>query len=184
LKDDYSKISALENEIDGEKSEIQRIEHQITLCTVWSPLEGTVLTENVEQKQYSSPHLGEELMEVASFSDWELVVDVPESDVAAVRGALAAAGEAGIEVEYILYPWPETRYAIEARGVATVLPASQQSKSSNVFRLQVKLDPGSLPPGIAMSGVTGRAKIHVGNKPLLGQWTRGAWRMLKMTLLF
>ena len=68
--------------------------------------------------------------------------------------------------------------------MGTLLPASQQSKNANVFRLQVKLDPTSLPPGIAMSGFTGRAKIHVGRKPLATQWTRGAMRLLKMTLMF
>ena len=76
------------------------------------------------------------------------------------------------------------RYSIRAKGSATLLPASQQSKNANVFRLQVKLDPSSLPPNIAMSGVTGRAKVHVGQKPLATQWLRGAVRLLKMTLFF
>jgi hypothetical protein len=111
----------------------------------------------------------------ASFSDWTLVVDVPETEVAAVRDALARASERaakkgrddlGIEVEYILYPWPEKRYTIRAKGVPTLLPASTQSKNANVFRLQIPVDPAELPPGIAMSGVTGRAKLHVGHKPL------------------
>jgi hypothetical protein len=53
-----------------------------------------------------------------------------------------------------------------------------------VFRLQVKLEKENLPPEISMSGVTGKAKIHVGHKPLATQWTRGAMRLLKMTLFF
>ena len=192
-KGDMSKISALQKQIEQSQSEIARIEHEIDQCTLWSPIEGTVLTEDVEQKQYSTPRQGDPLMEVASFSDWELVVDVPESEVAGVRAALDRAAhraaidgrpDEGIEVEYILYPWPDTRYSVQARGAATLLPASLQSKNANVFRLQVKLDPKDLPPGIAMSGVTGRAKVHVGTKPLFTQWTRGAIRLLKMTMMF
>jgi hypothetical protein len=183
-RDDYAKISALTREMDSAAMEIARLEHQIALCTVWSPIEGIVLTENVEQKQYSTPRQGEELLEVASFADWELVVDVPESDVAMVRQALEAGAEAGVAVEYLLNPWPGERYAIHAVGVATLLPASQPSQNRNVFRLRVPLDARSLPAGLSMSGVTGRAKIHLGKKPLLAQWTRGAWRMLKMTVLF
>lgn len=192
-KGDMGKIASLQNQIEQAQNEIQRIDHEIEQCTVWSPIEGTILTENVEQKQYSTPRQGEELMDVASFSDFELVVDVPESEVADVRAALEKATtraridgtpDRGIEVEYILYPWPDTRYEIRARGVATLLPASQQTKSANVFRLQVKLEPGSLPPGLSMSGVTGRAKVHVGKQALAGQLTRGLTRLLRMTVFF
>jgi hypothetical protein len=188
-----SKIGEAKGQLTQVQQQIDFLNHQIEDCTVYSPIEGTVLTENVEQKRWSTPKKSEPLMEVASFSDWELVVDIPESEVATVRGALEKASrtaasdgraDAGIEVEYILYPWPDQRYSIHAKGVGTLLPASQQSKNANVFRLQVKLDPKSLPPGIAMSGFTGRAKIHVGRKPLATQWTRGAMRLLKMTLFF
>ncbi len=192
-KADMGKIASLQNQIEQSQNEISRIDHEIEQCTVWSPIEGTVLTENVEQKQYSTPRQGEELMDVASFSDFELVVDVPESEVADVRTALEKANsrakidgltDPGIEVEYILYPWPDTRYEVRARGTATLLPASQQSKSANVFRLQVKLDAGSLPPGLSMSGVTGRAKVHVGKQVLASQLSRGAMRLLRMTVFF
>jgi hypothetical protein len=190
---EMTKIGAMTEQAKQLWSDVGLLDRRITQCTVWSPIEGTVLTENIERKQYSTPKAGEKLLEVASFSDWELVVDVPESEAATVRGALeksarlaAAANkpDEGIEVEYILYPWPDERYAIHAKGVASLLPASTQDKNSNVFPLQVKLDPASLPRGIAMSGVTGRAKIHVGRKPLATQWTRGAMRLLKMTLFF
>jgi hypothetical protein len=192
-KGDSAKIAGQQKQIEQVRQQIELLDHEIDQCTVWSPIEGTVLTENVEQKRWSTPRKSEPLMDVASFSDWELVVDVPESEVAGVRGALDKAtrraavdgrDDEGIEVEYILYPWPDTRYSIHARGSATLLPASQQSRNANVFRLQVKLDPKSLPPGIAMSGVTGRAKVHVGYLPLAAQWLRGAVRLLKMTLLF
>jgi multidrug resistance efflux pump len=192
-KGDSAKVATQQKEIEQVQGQIDLIQHEIDKCTVWSPIEGTVLTENVEQKRWSTPKKSEPLMEVASFSDWELVVDVPEGEVAGVRGALDRAtrtssidgrADEGIEVEYILTPWPDTRYSIRAKGSATLLPASQQSKNANVFRLQVKLDPKSLPPNIAMSGVTGRAKLHIGRKPLATQWLRGAVRMMKMTLLF
>jgi hypothetical protein len=192
-KGDQKTVAQKSEEVKADDALIDQLQHQIEQCTVFSPIEGTVLTENVEQKRWSTLKKGEPLMEVASFSDWELVVDVPENEVASVRGALDRAArkanvdgreDEGIEVEYILYPWPDTRYSIHAKGSATLLPASQQSKNANVFRLQVKLDPASLPSNIAMSGVTGRAKVHVGQKPLATQWLRGAVRLLKMTLFF
>jgi hypothetical protein len=188
-----SKIGEAKEQLVQVQQQINFLNHQIDECTVYSPIEGTVLTENVEQKRWSTPKKSEPLMDVASFSDWELVIDIPESEVATVRAALEKAtrtaasdgrSDEGIQIDYILYPWPDQRYEIHAKGVGTLLPASQQSKNANVFRLQVKLDPTSLPPGIAMSGFTGRAKIHVGSKPLFTQWTRGAMRLLKMTLFF
>ena len=42
----------------------------------------------------------------------------------------------------------------------------------------------SLPPDLRFSGITGRAKVHVGRKPLATQWTRGLIRMLRMTVFF
>jgi hypothetical protein len=190
---DMAKIGSLKEQIKQAENKIEYLAKQIEECEVYSPIEGTVLTENVEQKLYSTPKKSEPLLEVASFSDWELVVDVPESEVATVRGALEKASrlafidgkpDPGIEVEYILYPWPDRRYSVQAVGVATILPASMQSKSANVFRLEVKLKRQDIPPGIALTGVTGRAKMHVGRKPLATQWTRGANRLLKMTILF
>ncbi len=190
---DLTKIGTLQEQVKQVRSKVDLLDYQIRQCTVWSPIEGVVLTENVERKQYSTQKASEPLMEVASFSDWELVVDVPESEAATVRGALeksarlaAAANvpDEGIDVDYILTPLPDVKYSVHAKGVAALLPASTQNKNANVFRLQVKLDPASLPPGFAMSGVTGRAKVHVGHKPLATQWTRGAMRLLKMTLFF
>ncbi len=192
-KGEITKIGGIKLQIEQVEKQIALLDHQIDQCTVWSPIEGIVLTEKVESKKWSTPRKSDPLMEVASFADWELAVDVPESEVATVRAALLKAtkessidGQAdkGIEVEYILYPWPDQRYAVKARGIATLLPASMQSKNANVFRLQVKLDPKSLPPGISMSGVTGRAKIHVGSQPLAQQWTRGAVRLVRMMMFF
>ncbi len=192
-KGDMTKIGTLQEQKNQIRSKVDLLDREIIQCVVWSPIEGTVLTENIEQKQYSRAKASDPLLEVASFKDWELVVDVPESEVATVRGALeksarqaAAANlpDDGIEVDYILYPWPDHRYQVQAVGTATLLPASQQNKNANVFRLQVKLRKEDLPPEIAMSGVTGKAKIHVGRKPLATQWTRGAMRLLKMTVLF
>jgi hypothetical protein len=192
-KGDMVKIAAIQKQIDQAKAALDLVDHQISECTVWSPITGIVLTENVEQKRWSVTKKSEPLMEIASFSDWELVIDVPESEVATVRGALDKASRAavvdgkadpGIDIEYILTPWPDRAYPVHAYGVNSLLPASMQSKSANVFRLEIPLKPADLPAGIALSGVTGRAKIHVGRKPLITQWTRGANRLLKMTIFF
>jgi len=192
-KGDLPKIGVAQNELDEENQQIRLLDNEIDQCTVWSPIEGTVLTENVEQKRWSTPKKSEPLMDIASFSDWELVVDVPESEVAAVRGALEKATrtaisdgrpDQGIEIEYILRPWPDQRYVVHAKGIATLLPASQQENNANVFRLLVKLDPASLPNDLRMSGFTGRAKIHLGKKALATQWLRGPMRLLRMTLFF
>jgi hypothetical protein len=192
-KGDMVKIGGIQKQIDQAKAALDLVDHQISECTVWSPITGIVLTENVEQKRWSVAKKSEPLMEIASFSDWELIIDVPESEVATVRGALDKASRAamvdgkpdhGIDIEYILTPWPERAYPVRAYGVSSLLPASMQSKSANVFRLEIPLKPADLPAGIALSGVTGRAKIHVGRKPLATQWTRGANRLLKMTIFF
>ncbi len=169
-----AKIGEAQSQIEQIQHQIDFLDHQINQCTVWSPIEGTVLTENVEQKRWSAPKKSEPLMEVARFSDWEIVVDVPESEVATVHTALEEATrrsisdgrpDQGISVDYILTPWPDQRYEVHAVGTATLLPASQQSKNANVFRLLVKLDPSKLPAGLQSSGVTGRAKILLGKNP-------------------
>lgn len=192
-KGEIAKIGAAQLQVKQVEDQLKLLNHQIEKATVYSPIEGTVLTENVEHKKWSTVRLGDPLMEVASFNDWNLIVEVPESEVAAVRGALDRSArrsidtgkpDEGIEVEYILYPWPDQKLSVHAKGVATLLPAASQSKDANVFRLQVQVNLQDLPPGIAMSGVTGRAKLHVGKKPLITQWTRGARRLINMTLLF
>jgi len=182
-KGDISKIGGVQLQLKQVADQLKLLDHRIEQSTVYSPIEGTVLTENIEQKKWSTVSPGEALVDVASFKDWVLVVDVPESEVATVRTALAQR-PGGVEIEYILNPWPDRRFEVHARGVATLLPASAQAKNANVFRLQVSINPADLPEGIAMSGVTGRAKVHVGSQPLLGQWTRGLGRVLRMTALF
>jgi hypothetical protein len=184
----------LQHQISVVQAELELIEKKIKACRVYSPIEGTVLTENVEAKKYSSVKMGEPLVDVASSKDWVLVVDVPEQEVATVHGALlkatrkgandGAAEDPGIEVEYILYPWPEQRYVGHARGVERLLPSSVQSSGRNVFRLEIPVKQEGVPTGLSTFGVTGRAKVHLGQKPLLSQWLRGPWRMFKMTLGF
>jgi len=190
---ELSRIGSAQLQLKQVQEQIKSLNDRIDRATVYSPIRGTVLTENVEQKKWASVRLGEPLMEVASFDDWVLVLDIPESEVATVRNALELASrramengtaDPGIEVEYIFYPWPDKRYSIRAHGVASILPASSQSKSANVFRLQLQVNPADLPPGIAMSGVTGRAKLHLGKQPLFNQWTRGLKRLLEMTAFF
>ncbi len=87
-------------------------------------------------------------------------------------------------MEYIFYPWPDQKYIIKARACPTLLPASSVTSGKNVFHLQIPVNPAELPPGIAISGVTGRAKIHVGKQALFTQWTRGLLRLLDMTAFF
>jgi GAF domain-containing protein len=184
---EMSKIGAAQLQLKQIQEQIALLNHQIDQATVYSPFEGTVLTEHPEQKKWASARLGEPLMDVASFSEWVLVVDVSESDVAVVRNALEKAAQThqdGISVEYIFYPWPDQKYTIKARGLPTLLPASSVTSGKNVFHLQIPVNPSELPPGIAMSGVTGRAKIHVGKEGLLVQWTRGVRRLLEMTAFF
>lgn len=192
-KDALAKRAATQKQIESVQSAIALLDQKIAACTVYSPIEGTVLTENIEQKQWSSVKLGEPLLEVARFDDWVLVVDVPETEVAAVRGALERATRKGINdgqedpgvgVEYILSPWPGQRHETRARGVARLLPSSVQANGKNVFRLEIQIRPEDLPPQIAMSGVTGRAKVHLGRKPLATQWLRGPVRLFKMTIGF
>lgn len=192
-KGDIAKLGGVQLQIKQVEDQIKLLDHRIAQATIYAPIEGTVLTENVEQRKWSSVKMGDPLMEVASFDDWVLVIDIPESEVATVRGALdesaqdaAAAGrpDPGIEVEYIFYPWPDKRFSIKARGVGVLLPAAAQANNKNVFRLYVPVNRNDLPPGIAMAGVTGRAKIHCGKKPLFTQWTRGVTRLLQMTAFF
>ena len=193
-KDTIAQRQELQHQISGVQSELELIQKKIEACRVYSPIEGTVLTENVEAKKYSSVKMGEPLLDVASSRDWVLVVDVPEQEVATVHGALerasrkgandGAAEDPGIQIEYILYPWPEQRYVSQARGVERLLPSSVQSSGHNVFRLEIPVKQEGVPTGIATFGVTGRAKVHLGNKPLATQWLRGPWRLFKMTLGF
>jgi hypothetical protein len=192
-KDSMAQRRELQHQISAAQGDLELIEKKIAACRIYSPIEGTVLTENIESKLYSTVKVGEPLLDVASFKDWVLVVDVPEQEVATVHGSLEKAtkrgaadgvADSGIDVEYILYPWPDQKYVGRAKGVDKLLPSSVQAGGKNVFRLEIPVSQESVPPGIAKFGVTGRAKVHVGNKPLLTQWLRGPVRLFKMTLGF
>ncbi len=188
-----SKIAEAQAQTREVQKQVGLLQHELRQATVRSPIEGTVLTEHVQQLRWASKKPGAPLLNVASFNDWLLEVDVPESDVALVHDALAKAAntakahhlpDLGVKVQYILYPWPGRIFTTHAAGTSLILPASAEAHHANVFRLRIPVKRSELPPGISLDRVTGRVKIDVGHATLMHQWTRGLVRLLRMTLFF
>jgi hypothetical protein len=188
--DTPGKRAEMTAQMEAIQKQIAQIDREIADSKIYSPINGKVMTEDLDKKRETQVHFGDPLIEIINFKDWVMTVEIPESEIYTVRNALNKATnlqkednlkeDPGIEVEYILKPNPGTILTTRARGVATILPSGAASEGQNIFKMEIPVES----PGLEMSGITGNAKVHLGKKPLGTQWFRGPLRLYRMTIGF
>jgi multidrug efflux pump subunit AcrA (membrane-fusion protein)/GAF domain-containing protein len=130
-----------------------------------STIDGVVLTPRVELRRGEHLGRGQTLLEVADLSSLDVDVSVPQEEI----GALAAGKGARLKVH--AFPGRTFRGEVERIGA--------RAESDRTFRVTVRVpnDDGALRPGM-----TGRAHVPIGPRPLLWSALRPMWRSLRLKL--
>ncbi|MCE9607588.1 MAG: efflux RND transporter periplasmic adaptor subunit [Planctomycetia bacterium] len=178
--------------LSGQRSELKQrviaLDQQLELLKrknaqllVTSPLDGEVVTWNLEQLLSNRPvRAGQVLLEVGRTSAaWELELQVPEDDIGHVLRAQRAQSDA-LEVRYRLAAAPAQEYRATIREVH--LAAEVRGEKGNTVLVRAALPPENLPP--QRPGAAAATKIYCGRRSVGYVWLHDAVDYLRTKVLF
>jgi hypothetical protein len=159
----------------------KRLETDIAAATLRSPIDGVVITKDVEKHVGEFVQVGTGLAEVAGMDSWDLRIDVDQENIGKVEKRL---DKGPIDVGFILYS--QTAHTLQSKldSRRQISAAAEARDAAHVF--VITLANVQMPETIRASmrpGLTGRAKIDLGRRPLGWIWARGIWNWLQMKWL-
>ncbi len=173
-------IKRLENSLDLVSSQIER-------CQVRSPIEGVILTADLERLEGQVIGKGETICEVASFDQWQLRLDVPQEEVDWLRKRLAGGGDGttGEEapVYYFLEAFPQFKLQASINNVDQIGQMPKLKQDGNVYEVRIGIPAERLVEireGLR-NGMVGRSKIETVEKPFGFVLLRKVIRFFRVT---
>ncbi len=154
-------------------------------ATLRSPIEGVVVTKDIELHAGEFIQPGTTFAEVASLTHWELQVDVDEKQIGRVEEVLHRAGaDAAKPVHFILYSQSARRLDASLTSAQQISSAVYARETRNVFIITFpNID---IPADIRSAmrpGLTGRAKIDLERRPLLWLSLQKIWAWVQMRMI-
>jgi GAF domain-containing protein/biotin carboxyl carrier protein len=156
-------VSKLEQEVRFREEEVSRLE-------IASPIEGLVLTPDLEERVGDYLEQGDGLVEIADLESMRLEVEVYEGDVGTI--------EPGQKVTFKTYAYPGRSFHGRVRHVGYL---SDEDELGVRYRVVAVLDNPDLE---LRPGMTGRARVHVGYRPPRWIVARGFERGLRLKFWF
>jgi hypothetical protein len=133
-----------------------------------APFDGIVIQGDLSQSTGAPVHQGDTLFTIAAGGRFRVIADVDEHDIARV-----AVGQTG-SLALSALPWDTVRITI-----TRITPLATATGGRNVFEVEAALnDP---PPGLR-PGLSGRARIEVGHRPLAVGWAQAAAARVRLLL--
>jgi RND family efflux transporter MFP subunit len=144
------------------------VDSQIERARIQAPFDGVVIKGDLSQNLGAPVQRGEVLLTIAPSDSFRIIVEVEETDIAAIqpgqRGQLALAA------------MPERRLDVT---VQRVVPVATAADARNYFEVEASLDT----PGVALRpGLRGVAKIDAGEHSLLWLLTHRAMDWLSLSI--
>jgi multidrug resistance efflux pump len=173
-------VQIAEAQQEKAKAEIALLKQEINDASIKSPIDGKVVSEKDWTREYR-PYVkvGDVIFEVAPIDKMRAMIDVPEGEIAEVTvgntGELATEG----------YPDKTIHFTVDR-----IYPVAAQADQTNVFKVEVTLDPTDIKTygGFRwMSpGVKGQAKIFLDKRPVCEIYSKKLinWVRMKLWLWF
>jgi len=154
---DRSRMRVLASQEKQIQAQIRLVETLIERGQLVSPVEGVIIAANPSHSFGSPVERGEVLFEIAPLTNFNLIMDVDERDIADIRES-----DSG---NLVLTARPQEPLAFT---VNRIIPVSESEDGATTFRVEAELEnqPAWIRPG--MSGIS---KIGLGDRKLLWIWT-------------
>lgn len=155
------------SQVQQAEAQLNLLSEQLTRTQITAPFEGLVISGDLHQSLGSAVRRGQVLFEVAPLNAYRVILEVDESDIAAIRTRQAAT--------LALTAIPDAEFPL---SVALITPVAVARDGRSTFRVEALLEHGSerLRPG--MEGV---AKIDAGRAKLFWIWTHKLFDWLRLT---
>lgn len=161
----------------------KKLQLDIASATLRSPIDGVVLTKDLELRAGEFIQPGTLFAEVAALDEWVLQIEVPEKRIGRIEKLVPKAGATRpLNVRYILYSQSALKLDTQLTSHAQISAAAHPRETENVFLISLTdlhisddLKPQLRP------GLTGRASIELGRRPLCFIWAGRVidWARLK-----
>ncbi len=165
---------------DQVSARIRLLEHRIAQAVIVSPIDGYVVSGDL-QKQIGAPaKTGDVLFEIAALANLRAELSIPEHMIAEVQDAQAKLAEQGEKLsgELATTARPDDHVKFTVERINPVAEVAQQEQR-NVFKVRVKL---ARRPRWLRPGMQGVGKIDIGRKPYGVLWTRDLINWIRMKL--
>ena len=165
---DRATMRTLEARQDQARTRMRKADELLARAHLAAPIDGVVITGDLSGAYGTPVQRGELLFEIAPLDGYRVVLQVDERDIIHVapsqRGRLALTGLAAEPVEF---------------EVLNIFPIAQNGDGRSFFKVEVELD---APSPALRPGMSGIAKIGIGERPLLWTWTRRLidWTQLRL----
>ena len=173
-------------ELKAQQLQIERarLERRIDQSQVRSPISGIILTERPERLTHMSVAQGQTLLELGDLTHFDMVMHVPEEDLALVQEQLIR--NKTVPVTFISRTWPDRVLTAEVTDFASLSPATKmdEEEGRHVFQITIPVRLDDTGAKLALANPTGRAKLELGESTVVFRYGRRALRFLQMTILF
>ena len=172
-----------ELELERLQGETALVKLQIEKCKVRAPITGRLLTAQLEQREGMTVKKGDLICEIADLSEWELLLEAPQEEIAWVhRGLTKDKGDT--LVQFYLASYPEHKLQAAISGPERISEKARLGEKGNIFEIRVPVPREELQT-IMMGlgdGSEGRAKIATVRRPLGYVLLRKVIRFFRVTL--
>jgi RND family efflux transporter MFP subunit len=165
-------INVVKSQIDQADAQLKLIDEQIARTRIAAPFDGLIISGDLSQRIGGSVTRGELLYEIAPLTDYRVVMQVDEREIADV-----SEGQTG---EVIFAALPEEHFDLK---VDKVTPVAQAKDGKNLFQVEgslvnvsPRLRPGMI--GVAKIAIDQRRLISIWMRPALEWWRLASWRWM------
>lgn len=167
-KHDYAEMRIAALEVERLELELQLLDHRADHLEIKSPMEGVVVSGELERAEGAPLEIGQTLFEIAPLAEMVLEIAIPDEDVAHAKvGQMAVA---------TLDSAPDTDWAGE---LVRVHPRAEIRDDRNVFVGEIHVDNAS---GRLAPGMQGRARVTVGRRAAGWVWFHKPWEFIRKSL--
>jgi multidrug resistance efflux pump len=178
-------INQLRASVDSLKRQLELLTNKQEMLKVRSPIDGRVVTWNVEERLLGRPvNRGENLLEVADpTSDWELEVMMPESRMGHVAKAWKESG-GKLPVTFFLALNPKEK--LEGQVQEIHRSAEVRGEEGNTVLVRVSFNQARLREVVAdpKIGATATAAVHCGQRAIGYVWLHDLIDFVRAKILF
>lgn len=177
LGDEASAQVALLQSKALEESE-KRTRVDIENATLRAPIDGMVMTKDLELRNGEALQAGAPFAEIDGTDAWQLQVEVKERDISLLEDALNERGK--LDANFVLYSHSAHVIPAQLNDHKQISAMAYPREKDNVFL--VTIDRPEIPSallGNMRSGLTGRAKIELGHRPLIFNVVRSIYRWFR-----
>lgn len=164
-KSDYAASQIASSEMSRLNSEIELLRHQVVNLEIRSPIDGIIVSGDLEKVEGAPLEMGQTLFEVGPMDNMLAEVAIPESEISYI--------ETGMDVEIKLNSFPFKNWTGK---IEKIQPRAEIINDESVFIAQVQLPNEAL---LLRPGLKGAAKVRAKAYPIGWNLFHKAWESIR-----